>query len=606
MSLALIEESAKEVRRLAIAGSSLAVGDFRLKKLIGPLEQAGAKIPVFAQVAKATSDLVNGTEAESATRLLNLSTLLNAILYTQGKSSANGDFQKLETFPTRCTSTRTTARVLKPLVEALTSSGGGRFEVIKSAVECGAFNDLRLIDPAIQALGDSYPELADLVASKILPGYGAGIVPRLKATLDLKGKRHDARKLAVMHQLDPAGTLELCKTALDEGSTDVKVAAVACLGNHEDCLPLVMAQTNAKNKEVRTAALQALAAHDRPEITKLFTELIQGKALDLLVGPFRALRNRQVLNSLLDEGRRVFERLLKNDEEQIPRFTEILECLKGRKDDDTQGFLLACFVQCDKLPKFKAPKKSAFMVYTTGDDIADRLSQSLYETGSPKAFEAVLAKRDVLPASAFHQVLRCALHSWSPEQIYEQFSSLLGESKAPGKEKAQILQQTITATCDGLDADSGSASVGLAAQARQSRPRVTWDPRWLDAAVKADNPAVVCCLARPGHKPAINYLLKLLDGKAKAQNGSGLTIQALARCQYPKLTDVYLKTLGSRTKGVKYVDFDLQMLLRSARFLPAADLPKLDAFAAKLDEKFVDPYLEAISPLRSGAQSNQN
>jgi hypothetical protein len=59
-------------------------------------------------------------------------------------------------------------------------------------------------------------------------------------------------------------------------------------------------------------------------------------------------------------------------------------------------------------------------------------------------------------------------------------------------------------------------------------------------------------------------------------------------------------------KGVKYVDYDLQMLLASARFLPAADLPKLDAFASKLDEKFVDAYLEAIAPLRSAAQSNQS
>jgi len=51
-------------------------------------------------------------------------------------------------------------------VQALTSTGGGRFEVIKSACERGAFNDLRLIDPAIHALGDNYPELADLVTEK--------------------------------------------------------------------------------------------------------------------------------------------------------------------------------------------------------------------------------------------------------------------------------------------------------------------------------------------------------------------------------------------------------------------------------------------------------
>src|SRR5688572_23143570 len=120
MSLALIEESAKEVRRLAIAGSPLAVGDFRLKKLVAPLEQAGAKAPVFAQVAKAINDLVNGNEADSATHLLQLSTLLNAVLYTQGQTAADGPYGEFETCITNCSTTKTPARVLKPLIEALT------------------------------------------------------------------------------------------------------------------------------------------------------------------------------------------------------------------------------------------------------------------------------------------------------------------------------------------------------------------------------------------------------------------------------------------------------------------------------------------------------
>ena len=48
-----------------------------------------------------------------------------------------------------------------------------------------------------------------------------------------------------------------------------------------------------------------------------------------------------------------------------------------------------------------------------------------------------------------------------------------------------------------------------------------------------------------------------------------------------------------------YLDYELRFLLENARHLPAADLPKLDAFAAKLDEKFVDRFLEAIAPLRN-------
>ncbi|PYJ55112.1 MAG: hypothetical protein DME24_25400 [Verrucomicrobia bacterium] len=595
MSIALIEESAKEVRRLAIAGSPLAVGDFRLKKLIAPLEQAGTKAPVFAQVAKAISEVVNGKEDDSAAHMLNLSTLLNAILYTQGQSGVDGDYRELEVFATKCTSTKTTARVLKPLVEALTSSGGGRFEIIRSAWERGAFNDLRLIDPVIQALGDNYPELADLVAEKILPAYGPGIVPRLKANLDLKGKKHDARRLAVMHQLDPAGTIELCKTALEDGSPDVKAAAIACLGKHEDCLPLVLEQANAKNKLLRAAALEALAEHDRPEITKLFTELVKGKALDILVGPFHSLRNRQVLNSLLAEGERVFDLILKGDSEQIPRYGEILDCLEQRKDAEAEEFLLGCFDNSPRLVKVKAAKNSTF----AGSDVMARLASLLYNVGSPKTLEAVLARRDALPTAAFPQVLRSALRTWPAERVFKEFSPLLEQKKGAGKEKSEQLQRFISAThWDGTSRFDAMTYDESDSDEMQALKKVEWDARWLDAAIKADQQTVVCSLARPNHKAALNYLLKL-GGESKKTSDAGLTVRALARCQYPKVTDHFLGLVAKKTKGAKYVDYELEFLFENARHLPATDLPKLDAFAAKLDEKFVDHFLEAIAPLRN-------
>jgi HEAT repeat protein len=595
MSLALIQESAKEVRRLAIAGSPLAVGDFRLKKLIGPLDQAGAKAPVFAQVAKAISDLVNGKEGESAANLLNLSTLLNAILYTQGQSSAEGSYRELETFASNCSSTRTAARVLKPLVQALTTFGAGRLELVKSAVERGAFNDLRLIDPAIYALGDTFPELADLVAEKVLPGFGPGIVPRLKATLDLKGKKHDARKLMVMHQLDPAGAIELCKTALEEGSPDVKAAAIGCLGKHEECLPLVLEQANSKNKQLRAAALEALAAHDRPEITTLFTRLVKGKALDILTGPFRALRNRQVLNSLLDEGRDAFALSLKSDEGQILRFAEILECLKERKDAEVEEFLIGCFNQSDKLGKIRPPKKSALIAQTTAADLADRMAGMLYENGSTRALEAVVAQRDVLPVEAFNHVLHGALRIWAPDRIYQEFSGLLKQDKGAGKLKREALQHAIRTTCGGYVFDPEEAYEDSNSSAAQQQPK--WDPRWLDAAIAADDQMLVCCLATPGHKAALNYLVKALE--KKGQSETGLIIRALARCQHPNVTKQFLDAVAKKTKGGRHVDYDLQLLFKSARHLPPADLPRLDEFAATLDEKLVDHFLEAIAPLRS-------
>jgi HEAT repeat protein len=598
MSLALIEESAKEVRRLAIAGSALAVGDFRLKKLIAPLEQAGAKVPVFAQVAKSIGDLVNGTETDSSIRLLNVSTLINAILYTQGQSGADADFQDLEGFATNCSSTRVTARVLKPLIEALTSSGAGRFEVVKSACDRGAFNDLRLIDPAIQALGDSFPELADLVAHEILPGYGAGIVSRLKANLDLKGKKGDARKLKVMHQLEPAGTLELCKKALEDGSPEIKAAAIACLGKREDCLPLVVEQANSKNKMLRAAALEVLAEHDRPEIVKLFAELIKGKALDILVAPLRTVRSRQVLASLLGEGKRVFDLIVKGDAEQIPRFWEILNCLEQRKDSGSEEFLLACFDQCAKLTRLKAAKNS----HLAGTDLTARLASLLYSLGSTRTLEAVLAKRTALPALAFTQVLRSALRLWPVDKVYLEFAPLLEQKKGAAKEMGEEIERTVLAArrVDFSSVDIADEDESTEADALQ---KLEWDPRWLDAAIKANRQLMVWCLARPGHQGTIAYLLKLLETKNQFRHG--LIIHALARCQYPKVTDVFLDVIAKRVKGAKYLDYELQLLFESARHLPMADLPRLDALAAKLDEKFLDKYLESLEPLRKKPVESQ-
>ncbi|MDD2402885.1 MAG: HEAT repeat domain-containing protein, partial [Clostridia bacterium] len=51
MSIPLLIEIQSEVRRLLIAGSELAIEDFRLKKLLLPVKKAGKSIPIFSKVA---------------------------------------------------------------------------------------------------------------------------------------------------------------------------------------------------------------------------------------------------------------------------------------------------------------------------------------------------------------------------------------------------------------------------------------------------------------------------------------------------------------------------------------------------------------------------
>src|SRR5688500_13063689 len=177
MSIPVLVQVYDEMRRLAIAGSAVASGDFRLKKLIPPLEKSGGKAPVFAKVAQAVQAVVDSNEKTASAALLELTTLVNAILYTQCETGIAGDVKPLETTDLGAQATQATARVLKPLLEALSSTGSGRMELVRDAFERGTFKDLRLVKPALHGLDDPYSEIADFIADKVLPLYGQAILP---------------------------------------------------------------------------------------------------------------------------------------------------------------------------------------------------------------------------------------------------------------------------------------------------------------------------------------------------------------------------------------------------------------------------------------------
>lgn len=201
------------------------------KKLIAPLQKSGEKAPIFTKVAEAVQRVVDSNEQTSAAAILDLSSIVSSILYTQGATGADGDLTPIQ--PLGFTGGRTflTARIIKPLLKALSTTGSGRLDTIRMAHQHGQFNDLRLIHPAMAAIDDGYREIGDYVTDSILPIYGKAILEDLKNSLDLKGKQGHARRLRLIHRLDPQQSKALIQTALDSGSKEVKVAAIECLGD---------------------------------------------------------------------------------------------------------------------------------------------------------------------------------------------------------------------------------------------------------------------------------------------------------------------------------------------------------------------------------------
>ena len=112
-----------------------------------PLEQAGQKAPVFAKVAQAVTKLVESNEKTSAEALLELSTLVNAILYTQGETGLAGELDADRDHGPR----PITDAGLGPRAQA--AAGGADDDRLRAGwrssrtpIERGAFRDLRLVE----------------------------------------------------------------------------------------------------------------------------------------------------------------------------------------------------------------------------------------------------------------------------------------------------------------------------------------------------------------------------------------------------------------------------------------------------------------------------
>ena len=149
-----------------------------------------------------------------------------------------------------------------------------------------------------------------------------------------------------------------------------------------------------------------------------------------------------------------------------------------------------------------------------------RLASLLSAEGSPKSLEAVLEKRNVLPLISFSQILQSALRVWPPDKVYQEFAPLLEPKKGRGRDKADEIQYVVQASRWNDDSESEILEDNeLDSEESERLKKVEWDPRWLDAAIKADRQVIVGCLAKPGHKATIAYLLKQLSAKNQAQTG---------------------------------------------------------------------------------------
>lgn len=592
MSIAVLNQVYDEARRLAVAGSVVARGDFRLKKLIPPLEAAGARAPVFAKVAEAATKVVEGPEETSADSLLELASLVTAVLYTQGETGAAGELKPIETVNLGGETAQTSARLLKPLLEALQSTGSGRLELVQDAHERGAFRDLRLIKPALGGLDDPYAEIADFLSEKVLPMYGKVILPELQRSYDPKGTKGHPRRLGLMHAIDPAGTRELVKQALEGGSKEVKIIAISCLGADKEDLSFLIEQTGSKTQDIRGAAYEALSAIDDPAAVAALEKAIAGKDMNLAIESITAndrpqpARLTALLVAEIQKGLAELPKL--KDKKKVSnvadRLTDLIGALPATENAEADKLTLELFARRAELAKIKGATYS-------GSDVVESVISRMED--GPKSLQQALARAHAeLEPDALGSAVRAARQALPPADMYDLFARYLTakvDEKKKGKDPAWAKREAIL---DGLDADYISGY-------RDDDDAPPLDPRWLDLAVKIRHMGLICAIGRPGHPGAEAYLQEEFDTlfkKVKSQENLNDVLTTMVHLKHVRAADnllaSYEKTIG---KANVYTYWYYQLIPD----LPKAALPKLEAIVSRLKGQEADRFVEAIQELRS-------
>lgn len=591
MSIAVLNQVYDEAKRLAVAGSAVARGDFRLKKLVAPLEQAGAKAPVFAKVAEAARAVVDGPEEASAGSLLELASLVTAILYTQGETGCPGPLEPIETTDLGGSNSQTSARLLKPLLEALSSTGSGRLELVKDGHECGAFRDLRLVQPALDGLDDPYSEVADFLADNVIPLYGKAVLPELRAKYDPKGAKGHPRRLKLMHALDPAGTRELVTAALDGGSKEVKVAAIACLGADPEDLSFLIEQASAKAKEIREAAYHALAAIDHPAAVAALEKAITGKDLDLAWGAVARSSNPSLPDLLVSEIRKGLAELSNLSDKTkasdlIRRLYRLIAALPDRDHPAADALTLDLLARRRELPKVKG-------AYLSTLDVAEAVIARMVK--GPKALQAVLARAHAdMDDSELGRVVWVGRRVLPPAEVYELYSPYVTAGGKKGKGDAAAKREAVVNALGGQYVEASFFEAG-------DLPPL--DPRWLDLAVGIKHLGLMSAAARPGHRAADAFVKAEYDAltkKTKSREAipESEVVTVMVRLQHADATDAVLaafeKTVGKNWHNDTW-------FCRMVPWLPKAAIPRLEAVLPKLEGREADRWVEAVQALRDRA-----
>jgi hypothetical protein len=500
MSIHILYELQHEVRRLMIAGSGLAAGDVRLTRMLPQLQKLGETTPVFQRMAQAVSQVVEAEASGSASALLELGTLLQSVLYTQGRTETKEELASMEGTEAEL-GTTVTYRKLAPVLEALTTKGQGRMEQLSLGYENGYFQDLRVIPAAVAALDDSYAEIPEYLQRKVLPAFGTEALPALYAQLDLNGGRGDARRLELTHQLLPSSDNELLLKAAQEGSTEIRAAATELLGEDPKQEDFILELADDKRKEVRKAALHALSRLGTKQAAARLYKALTSKERDLAIEPIRRCMAPELTLAVIEHADQALERIVQRSkvEDAAAQLLTCIQCLEGKRISEAAHFLQKLL----STPEFIVPET---------ERVQDAAAELLIQLDLPEADQFALTLQEAYGGRFIAASFKAAIRTLTPEELFDRYSPVVRtKRKASAQELIRVLHH-VRRPLDEWERRYYSAP--------PEQEYAPWDERWVHLFVQLDEAELVCrFVSRPDPEVA-QYLMKKCEAGKNFNNSS--------------------------------------------------------------------------------------
>jgi len=550
MSTALLQELHREVRRIYIAGSDLAEGDFRLKRLLPQLQQLGERAPVFKRLADLTTAVMAPTEQgagkpSSAETLQDLGSLLGSVLYTQGATAPEGALQPIE-HKRSMMDTAASYRKLSALQEALTTTGAGRYEIVCEAAEQGLFHDLRMLRPAVAALNDPYAELADVIATRVLPQLGEDIVPVLLASFDSSGGKSESRKLQVLAKIDKTTYLELIAEAACSGSDEVRTTAISLLHGEEAYEDKLLEWSRDKKKAIRQAAYHALSGLEREAVLQRLYEGVTGKDAEIAAEAVRDNASLLLMERVVAQLQAKLNELADNELESkkaetwVNKLLPLMSALEGKQSERLQA------VYIEALQNTKLHKEPFLLVTRIG-------AQYLVQYGDRPAMELLIALEK---QNAFFLpfAFRISHRHLTPAELYDHYAAPMERTNGDQQQRKAVKQilnllqeQLISNGYESFEAPWSDAEepamMNCTRFATMDDIRNNWDSRWLNWVLAYNEIILVAAFAVPGHHKAELYLRDKLHKNPELRHYAGTILMGLQRVRVTDLSELLMTVL---------------------------------------------------------------